>query len=250
MNLRTAYECAICSQIAYHQPGEALDLLRVAGAVWVDAFDLKGTQGVIAEFDDYTVVAFRGTTYEDIIGNLHIKRVPGPAGAVHAGFLNYTGQALNHVSDMLRQRDPGKPVIFTGHSLGGAAATLAAAIMIVERRITNRILCVVTFGSPRVGNHCFTSLVDQIVDHRRFVNANDGVAYIPWMLGTYQHCGTLHYITIGKKIWRDPNPIAVLLNRWGGFRGSFLKWATNKIHDHSIRKYIEALAINLDEVPR
>ncbi len=52
----------------------------------------------------------------------------------------------------------------TGHSLGGALATLAAYDIAVAVRNSNldAHLCVYTFGQPRVGNHTFANEYTQV----------------------------------------------------------------------------------------
>jgi len=251
--LRTAYECAVCSKLAYFSASDAISHAATAGVLDCTPFEEGETQGALFEFPEYYIIAFRGTTHEDIDSDLRVCRVAGPdgRGLVHRGFYAYTMAGIGIVELLLSVRDPGKPVIFAGHSLGGAAATLAAAFLITDQRITNRVLNVFTFGSPRVGDAEFARLLDEIVGHQRFVNANDGVAYVPWLMGLYRHCGNLHYITTGKQIWHRPCWLSVLLDRWGGFKRSPFRWATDKVQDHWLDRYIHAIAINLaEELPR
>lgn len=56
-------------------------------------------------------------------------------------------------------------VYVTGHSLGGAIATLTAARMIEEGRTTPEQLKLYTFGSPRVGDLDFARSVDNVCSH-------------------------------------------------------------------------------------
>jgi predicted lipase len=50
-------------------------------------------------------------------------------------------------------RYQGFTVTFTGHSLGGALASLAALRTVLERLRDSSQIKLYTFGQPRVGNH-------------------------------------------------------------------------------------------------
>ena len=71
-----------------------------------------------------------------------------------------------------------KHVVFSGHSLGGALATLAAVQF--SKQYPNIIVSCVTFGSPRVGNSLFASMFDKCCSGSyRFVNEDDPVPMGP-----------------------------------------------------------------------
>ena len=77
--------------------------------------------------------------------------------------------------------------IFTGHSLGGALATIAAMDFATLSSI--RIKAVVTFGSPRVGNgkfaRSYTRLFGDVTE--RYVNYCDPVPLFPGALLGFRH---------------------------------------------------------------
>ena len=86
---------------------------------------------------------------------------------------------------------PDAPVFFTGHSLGGALATLAA----VEARLQMPTVKVslYTFGCPRVFSKGMSNVVDQLLPRCfRVVVDGDIVAGVP-VFG-YRHVGTLAII--------------------------------------------------------
>eukprot|EP00951_Prasinocladus_malaysianus_P031980 scaffold309227_cov39-Prasinocladus_malaysianus.AAC.1 len=60
----------------------------------------------------------------------------GPAGLVHQGFLEQLQAALPVIDDYISMRRP-KQIFVTGHSLGGALATLFAG-MLSHRAVTAR----------------------------------------------------------------------------------------------------------------
>ncbi len=70
------------------------------------------------------------------------------------------------------------PVVVTGHSKGGALASLAALRMQFEAAITPA--AVYTYGSARAGNTQFQRDYDaKILRHWRFENADDLVPHLP-----------------------------------------------------------------------
>jgi hypothetical protein len=79
----------------------------------------------------------------------------------------------------------GGRILYTGHSLGAALATLAAAL--------HRPAYLYTFGSPRVGDAEFAASMYGI-DHARYVDCCDLVAKVPPETVGYLHVGTLRYI--------------------------------------------------------
>ncbi len=132
------------------------------------------------------LLAFPGTERKaDAIVDLQIRRVPfggrtveefaqvasgeadGTKPLVHQGFDVYTRAAL--FTEKLADRQnmtlgeviaahlrahPEHVLYLTGHSLGGAAATLAAA-RLADMGVPARQLQVITFGAPAVGNEAF-----------------------------------------------------------------------------------------------
>lgn len=58
--------------------------------------------------------------------------------------------------------------MFTGHSLGGALATLASARTVLsDLRSSNNVISY-TFGEPRVGNFKFATNYNKLIPHRLF----------------------------------------------------------------------------------
>lgn len=74
------------------------------------------------------------------------------------------------------QQHPGASVWFTGHSLGGALATLA----ILDFKLTNVASgSAYTFGSPRVGNPAFASGYNRYIPTTyRMTNHHDIVPHV------------------------------------------------------------------------
>jgi predicted lipase len=107
------------------------------------------------------MIAFRGTKKKkDWISNLDAVQGSFRWGKVHEGFLNIYNSgkaALFSKFDQLLPKDPAlqyeTQVFITGHSLGGALATLCAADLSDRSNLPTPILY--TFASPKVGNTAF-----------------------------------------------------------------------------------------------
>ena len=102
-------------------------------------------------------------------------------GKVHKGFL----EAFSSVKDQVDRYLPcaeGLPVFITGHSLGGALATLGAAHLSGWG-----LAACYTFGAPRVGNKAFAGSLQTPV--YRVVNPGDPVPHVPTPLRGYRHAG-------------------------------------------------------------
>ncbi|KAK9864359.1 hypothetical protein WJX84_003425 [Apatococcus fuscideae] len=101
------------------------------------------------------------------------------------------GRALkNLLNPNLPMKNSRATVICTGHSLGGAVATLCASWL--KQREPNALVYCVTFGSPRVGSAAFADLYHRDVGldrHYRVVNKADPVSKMPSSKG-YHHVGT------------------------------------------------------------
>jgi len=139
------------------------------------------------------VVAFRGTrSLRNFVTDLTARRVPlldGPAGAeVHEGFQTAFQSVSRDLGEYLKNNLSAQQRLwFTGHSLGGALAKLAAARFFREHAIAG----VYTFGEPRVGNAAFRNFYGWLRPKTfRVVDGEDFIPRLPWLLGAYRHSGT------------------------------------------------------------
>lgn len=107
---------------------------------------------------------------------------------VHAGFLyaykEIVARVRAAVADAL-DKYPSHRVRVTGHSLGGAVATLLGATL--RRR---GVACdTYTYGAPRVGDEAFVRWLDALDNGRlrRLTHYNDPVPQLPPILFNYRH---------------------------------------------------------------
>ncbi|MDX1400396.1 MAG: lipase family protein [Kiloniellales bacterium] len=163
-------------------------LKRVNLELVANPFDDGNTQAYLAECSHLRLLAFRGS--DDLKAwQTNIRGLPvmwqGP-GEVHEGFAEAFEAAWPEIGKDLT-RSNGRPLIITGHSLGGALATLAA--------VHCPQALVYTFGAPRVGNqafaHAFAARGQQL---HRFVNHRDPVPLLPPGFIGYRHVGLAYYI--------------------------------------------------------
>lgn len=124
-------------------------------------------------------VAFRGT--EDIrdgLVDLDVRRVAVTRDImVHNGFYRQFASVVDAMDARLATLSGEvDQVVFCGHSLGGALATIAAAYF---GHKGYKVKCC-TFGSPRVGNARFKECFIKVVyENWRVFNENDPVPMIP-----------------------------------------------------------------------
>jgi predicted lipase len=171
--------------------------------------------------------------YRDLLTDLDALPADWPAGGkVHRGFVGALDRVWPQIEGQLAALD--MPVLFTGHSLGAALATLAAG-----RRAPDTLY---TFGSPRVGDAGFSATLATSVVYR-YVNCCDIVAQIPPAI--YQPLGTLRYIDSGGKLRDDEEDDAAKLQaRIAHFRRTFGQWDKIWIRDlvdHAPVNYVKAL---------
>ncbi|CAH2079347.1 unnamed protein product [Thlaspi arvense] len=169
------------------------------------------------------VIAFRGTEqtkWKDLQTDLMLVPVglnPERIGGdfkeevqVHSGFLSaydsvririisLLKMAIGYIDDVADGEDKWH-VYVTGHSLGGALATLLA-IELASSQLAKRGAITVTmynFGSPRVGNKKFAEVYNQKVkDSWRVVNHRDIIPTVPRLMG-YCHVAQPLYLAAGE----------------------------------------------------
>jgi len=144
-------------------------------------------------------VAMRGTVMLDPVNWLHnidfrlVSYDGSKTVKVHSGFLSDFQSVYLDIRGgvfLARQRCPTcKRLVVTGHSLGGALATLVA--LDLKKAFPGLDIVAYTFGSPRVGNADLASFYgSQIGTTWRTTNNNDIVPHLPPQLASYHHVAT------------------------------------------------------------
>lgn len=157
------------------------DLIRLAGQYSARAYDRlpeiecvnTDTQAIIRRCSRFMFIAFRGTSNgKDVRQDLKRIQEENGHGDVHEGFLQcYLSikQQLQAVLNSAKRKE--LKVIFTGHSLGGAIAQLAA--------VDHKASCI-AFGSPKVGDQDFVQALEALDDLILYENHLDFISELPY----------------------------------------------------------------------
>ncbi len=171
---------AYLSHLAYHSFEHIQYIANKTKAHKLRMYDRNGTQAFLIEYDTFVAIAFRGTTGEkvDLRTDFKFWRKPWFGLKVHTGFANALDQILADVlGDLIQIR--GKKIYYTGHSLGGALATLLCVPYSPD--------VLITFGCPRVsGGKDFKDIYNDI-EVKRYINTWDLIAYLPQAIFGYSH---------------------------------------------------------------
>ncbi len=203
-SLRTGYYLATCSLAAYGAAGDWPQTLALGDSI--RTFECEAFHGFIAAQRNMVIVAFRGT---ESIGNALtdaetalIRHHIFP-GLVHFGFSRAAEVVHPTVSSLLKTFNRELPIWVTGHSLGGAMASLVAHRLWLEGF---PIRAVYTYGSPRPGDRNFQAAYR--LPNYRFVNDNDLIPHLP-LRWCYRHVGLLKLLTRDGRLleeesdWKD-----------------------------------------------
>jgi len=188
----TAHFMANACQLAYREPQEVDSIVKGEwGFDEVSIFDVDDQQGFVCSDDKRVIIVFRGTDdFPDWVTNLDLPPVDTAYGKVHRGFQGAWESCEYDVTSALERFDRGrvKEIYVTGHSLGGAIASIAA----IALPKTRAIQAVYTFGQPRTGAEAFGNTYESTLPglYHRIVNDQDIVAMIP---PGYSHCGQLYW---------------------------------------------------------
>lgn len=240
---------AYCAEAVYDTPEQSKVKLeelgfKINGLEHFIDFPETNTQCILVGDEEKVVIAFRGTeNLEDWKTNINLAKAAWKVGMVHSGFWRSINSVWPTATARLNSlRTNNQPIWITGHSLGGALATLACGLLDDELP-EESIAGVYTFGQPRVGDIIFAQTVDKRVKKRffRVVNNNDIVTRIPSV--KYQHVGNQLYFDARGDL--HENIIISLLNLkaiWYRLQGYYqnlsqLNLSPDSVGDHRMGDY-------------
>lgn len=162
--------CCIMSYLVYkYRTQKLLDIVEYPDLVY----------GLYSN-SDYLFVVFKGTsTIKDFITDISFIQKDdsyGIPGEIHAGFYNVIKDKFADIVEILKT-NPNKKIVISGHSLGGALATVLFSYCLVNHPHLNTELY--TFGSPRVGDKEFSKFISDSNKATRIINKGDIVTMIP-----------------------------------------------------------------------
>ncbi|KAI1719696.1 lipase (class 3) domain-containing protein [Ditylenchus destructor] len=140
----------------------------------------------VSELRREIIVVFRGTKSKEQLFLEGWQSLQPGVDFYGIGKVNkYFFRALNTLWDNLEpalidQKYKDYNVTFTGHSLGGALASLASIRTVLDNRRRSDQIKLYTFGQPRVGCSKFAFKHDELVPHSfRVINRLDIVPHLP-----------------------------------------------------------------------
>eukprot|EP00296_Roombia_truncata_P000222 JP435887.1.p1 GENE.JP435887.1~~JP435887.1.p1 ORF type:complete len:315 (+),score=59.64 JP435887.1:1-945(+) len=188
------WSCDVCNtkgfKVTYQSPANKFDTVVFVG--WIE---------------NQIVISFRGSrSIKNWIENLHLIKVDTvhelcSTCKVHGGFKESYDIVKDDIVNAvfaLKTEKPNADILVTGHSLGGAEATLCAVDLTFHHNLSVNII---TFGSPRVGNNVFAQFFQDLMPHhQRWVNKGDIVPHLPptkppFSLLGFHHVGTEYWIS-------------------------------------------------------
>jgi triacylglycerol lipase len=214
-------------------------------------FPIEDTQAYLAASDHMVLIAFRGTEpskIRDWLSDSNTPVIPGPAGKglVHLGFSRALASVLSEIRDKIKEAyTDHKTLWYTGHSLGGALAMLAAASVYFSDL---ELLAdgVYTFGQPRTCDRLMAAAYNAAFKsrHFRFVNNNDVVAQVP-PEPAFHHVNAMMYFDASGKLHEKMSFAGKFADSLKGFTGDPFAPGTDGIRDHSMDTYVALLERNL-----
>jgi triacylglycerol lipase len=205
------------SMLAYARYGrtrmteeELSAILHDAGFTNVDTFgdnfvdNACTARGFFASNDERGLLVFRGTEGDDPNdkeADFDFVFVEDDGTRVERGFYRYVRTVWWYVSRLVaayRRDHPTQEICVTGHSLGGALASLAFAYL------RDPATSLYTFGCPRVGDRAFCGRIEAAARTQqcyRFIDNQDVVTHVPTNVPVffpYEHPKT-------SLVWFDAN---------------------------------------------
>ncbi|KAJ3802954.1 alpha/beta-hydrolase, partial [Lentinula aff. detonsa] len=146
------------------------------------------------------------TDVEVLLGSLDSSLFPGISSSVqvHDGFRDEHAKTataiLAEVKALMTSKNT-KNVVAVGHSLGGALAELDSLFLALNLPSGSNVSAM-TYGTPRVGNPAFASLIDQHVPGFKHINnEKDLIPIVPGRFLGYAHpAGEIHIVSPGNVV--------------------------------------------------
>lgn len=193
-------------------------------------------------------ISFRGSTnIPNWINNIKFTQIQPYNNtniSVEKGFYNIFKNLKDEVIDTLNNiklKYKTEKILITGHSLGGALSTLLAFEMLYINNYNVNDIILITFGSPRVGNEEFITLINNYhIYSNRITHYYDIVPHIPQQFLKYNH--------ISQEIWyNEDNSIYTLCNDKNNIEDISCSDSCSPIHCTSTTDHMNYLNISMGE---
>lgn len=184
------------------------------------------------------ILAFRGSSsQQDWRSNFEIVKIPynkevqsttekglDPlVPAVHRGFNNYTN-AVMAMRNTIIDKTTGKTLwqelennsqstlLLTGHSMGGAVATLMAE-RLMDEGVSKNKMKVITFGAPAIANKAFAEVYSERIDLLRIKTNFDPIpGSLQTFIGGFQQFGREETFKLSGRVSSYQHPVSYYLD--------------------------------------
>jgi triacylglycerol lipase len=225
------------AKIAYLDRADAGQLAFQMGFPEVRFYDRDGSQAYVFGNNCDAIVTCRGTEpheWNDIKADLDaVTAVAETVGRVHRGFKREVDDLWPRLEQALLNNN--RTLWFTGHSLGGAMATICAGRCKLSH-IRSDPRALFTYGAPRVGNRRYVNYVN--LEFYRWVNNNDIVPRVPPTSFGYRHSGQEVYINAHGKVCRVTD-WQRSRDRLRGILKGLIAGHFDPLSDHSLDEYVK-----------
>jgi len=215
------------------------DELGLSLVKWIEN-KKSDTQGFVATKGKTIYVVWRGSeSKKDFQNDASIDKVPfiEEGEKVHIGFKSSWESVVGDTYDAIdtaieNLEGETTDIVVSGHSLGGAVATLYAYS--IKKHYPHYNIKATTIGSPRVGNKAFKENYDKSgIDTLRIVHNNDLVTHTPY-IGFHHVNYQVRLDTAGNRLQNDKSLKSLWLYLKSLFSGKTIK-------DHMGDGYMKAL---------
>lgn len=224
--------------ISYMTPTECNIAAGKLGFTEGKYFECDGSQAYWFHNEHDSVIVCRGTEandWNDIQADVNaLTALAETVGKVHRGFKQEVDDLWPYLEEALKSNT--KTLWFTGHSLGGAMATICAGRCLLSH-IKSEPKGLFTYGSPRVGDKCYVNYTN--IPHFRWVNNNDFVTRVPPFWFGYRHCGREMYLDRNGGLREVTGWRRISDRLQGAFHEFFTRFRIDYLSDHSVLDYID-----------
>ena len=233
-DVELSYKALTASAAAYHWPSTCITFLRPESQFyvtqdyetlcnWFLTIDFCSAFIAVSEKEETMVVAFRGSSDQGQVFSQVAETLAKPKknfvgkaqveSYYKTAFEKLWATGLHKDFRQLRQLYPHFKVLITGHSLGGALASLTSLWMAYHKFVPASQLFLYTFGSPRVGDLEYAMIHDRyVIKSMRVVHTWDLVPQFPCSI-TYTPHPPCHHATLvsykNTAIYNDKTAFAV-----------------------------------------
>ena len=243
------------STIAYDEKNSIREMCRsiFGGNSKCEFLEVGNNFGYVVETPGFRIFVYRGTdNIADWMTNVRIKLVKPSLGTtwfssahkVHRGFWDAFSEMYWKQSSVRGSIIDIKPTFITGHSLGGALATMHFMAMEMMGMSKPTLY---TFGSPRCVGVNLAKYLNGTARSRmvRFVNENDCVTRVAPRSFGYSHVGTLGWLDGNTdSIEYDPCKWEMYMERLSASFEGFLELdSVSFVENHMVEQYADKIQL-------